>query len=567
MRGVAYDQVVVRNPVQSGLQQQHQQQQQQPEQAFHDTNLGIQPKAVQNHGPSLTRRSLRRHEVRQQSGQNNSNQGSYHDGALQQRLRTAPNVQRLFETGVREADPPKNWTEYPNEQLGGPDKELIRKADSAEVEVSLKPRSGKQLAKYTLTVDIARGTQSAELKDDSGLKVDDNLMLSAGTDREEVVQIIGFGSVHFGRPTQHMHHAGSTVIRCDPYGRVGSQRISSDAGEDDDLDGLEPHESWSSNKREHQRERHRRRQRGKRHPRGSAPEPKNITQTVRRPEKFECPPVSGYEGLEDWEDKVAREFRVVTCGGDHTEEYIREAIEAARKNRHEEDSPEWIVTFESFRNSDNYFEPYATALEKLAVALEDRLKGDLECKWKSLKKQRRPEKRSTPDGRQLVVFVLQPLRFAQTGTPEALLSSLALRDKCKAHSLTTDSPKNSLRQWDDIMLLASPHLVSQSDKLKYLLECVQTCNDSEFKTQVAFFYQIPQAERTAKQLRKSVDIVLERHREIGQRVQQEKAIKSKKDSSSSSRRGTPGQEQPTPKAAATSAKLKEQLTSKDRKIA
>ena len=80
------------------------------------------------------------------------------------------------------------------------------------------------------------------------------------------------------------------------------------------------------------------------------------------------------------------------------------------------------------------------------------------------------------------------------------------------------------------MLLASAHLVSESDKLTYLLECVQTCQDFEFKTQLAFFYEIPQAERTAKELRKRVDIFLERHREVEQRAQQERAIKSKIDS-------------------------------------
>ena len=118
---------------------------------------------------------------------------------------------------------------------------------------------------------------------------------------------------------------------------------------------------------------------------------------------------------------------------------IREAIDAARKKRHEDDSSEWILTLESFGELEKYFEPYANALEKLAVALEDKLEGDLECKWQSLKKQRRAEKRSTPDGRQPVFFVLQHLRFAQTGTPEALLSLLALRDKGRAHPLTADS--------------------------------------------------------------------------------------------------------------------------------
>ena len=51
--------------------------------------------------------------------------------------------------------------------------------------------------------------------------------------------------------------------------------------------------------------------------------------------------------LNDWEDKIVRQFRDVTCGGEHAEEYILHAIEAARKNRHKEKSHEWIDTFDS----------------------------------------------------------------------------------------------------------------------------------------------------------------------------------------------------------------------------
>ena len=99
---------------------------------------------------------------------------------------------------------------------------LIRKTDGAVVEVSLSPRLGEQLAKYTLAADITRGADSAKLKDDSGLKVGGLLLLFAGTDRE-LVQIVGFRSVHFACPMQHTFQAGSTVIRSDPM--AGQDRI------------------------------------------------------------------------------------------------------------------------------------------------------------------------------------------------------------------------------------------------------------------------------------------------------------------------------------------------------
>ena len=85
------------------------------------------------------------------------------------------------------------------------------------------------------------------------MKVGDILILSANTDRQELVQIVVFGSVHFARPAENPHPAGATIVRFNPAERAGSQRISSNAGETDDLDGFESHDSWSSNEREHQK--------------------------------------------------------------------------------------------------------------------------------------------------------------------------------------------------------------------------------------------------------------------------------------------------------------------------
>ena len=72
---------------------------------------------------------------------------------------------------------------HPESEAGAfeKDKQVFRQADGTEVIVSLKPRPGRHLIKYALAAGIAGGAQKAEFKDDSGLKVNDFLLLSFGT--------------------------------------------------------------------------------------------------------------------------------------------------------------------------------------------------------------------------------------------------------------------------------------------------------------------------------------------------------------------------------------------------
>ena len=160
-----------------------------------------------------------------------------------------------------------------------------------------------------------------------------------------------------------------------------------------------------------------------------------------------------------------------------------------------------------------YHEPYAIALGKLSDALEDKLKGDLRSKWKILKDKRKAEKRSRPDGRQLVVFVLQHLRCAQSGTPEALRSLMLLNAKRKTTPLTTDTMTSFLRTWDEIMLLDSANLISEGDKLSHLYEIVQTCKDPELRTPLAFYHEIATPDRIVELLYSTLETFLELHRE------------------------------------------------------
>ena len=175
------------------------------------------------------------------------------------RLRNAPDsLQLLHQRGwVKDAahpsEKPFTGLEEYRDGASEKDKEVFRQADGTEVIVSLKPRPGRHLIKYALAADIAGGAQKTELKDDSGLKVNDFLLLSYGTNRQELVQIAGFGSVHFARPKVNPHQAGATIVRVDPPDRAGSQRSSSTAGEEDDVDGFESHDSWSSDERAHKK--------------------------------------------------------------------------------------------------------------------------------------------------------------------------------------------------------------------------------------------------------------------------------------------------------------------------
>ena len=296
---------------------------------------------------------------------------------------------QAYFNAVSNAEPPAEYREAPAAGNNGN-------------ALSLAPRPGRALEAYKLASDCRPGARSLQLEADFGLAVGDLLLLGPGTDTEELIQIIGFGSIHFAVPTQHFHAAGTQVTRAQPFHRSRSQQHAASSGPEAD-EPFEDHSSWSSNERRHQQARHRRKQRHRVRSTAAPLAPATISQTIRQPDRFSCPGMPSYEGLEAFEDSIASEFRLVSAGLDHGEEFIRRAFVAAKKNRHADDSDEFLHAFDSLRSD---FPGDAIALEKLSAALSDKLQGDLKRKWALLRQRRRNDGLPTPDGRQLVYYVL-----------------------------------------------------------------------------------------------------------------------------------------------------------------
>ena len=79
--------------------------------------------------------------------------------------------------------------------------------------------------------------------------------------------------------------------------------------------------------------------------------------------------------MENYEDAIAREFRLVSGGMEHAEQFIRQAFSEAKKCKEAEDTPEFL---QRVINMASDFSSYAIALEKLTAAVAEKLQGDLE---------------------------------------------------------------------------------------------------------------------------------------------------------------------------------------------
>ena len=122
-----------------------------------------------------------------------------------------------------------------------------------------------------------------QLISQTGLEVGDMLLIAPGTNQQEMVQIVAFGSVILGVPLRFTHALGTPVVLAHTYA-TGTpqqatfirneaarhvpprQRIESHGGLTDDndansLQGFIDDQAWSEAEREHQKARHRRRNR------------------------------------------------------------------------------------------------------------------------------------------------------------------------------------------------------------------------------------------------------------------------------------------------------------------
>ena len=72
-------------------------------------------------------------------------------------------------------------------------------------------RKAAPLAEYHMASPAAAGATVLQLVSQSGLQVGDLLLIEQGTIHEELVQVVGFGSVILGVPLRHAHAAGAPV--------------------------------------------------------------------------------------------------------------------------------------------------------------------------------------------------------------------------------------------------------------------------------------------------------------------------------------------------------------------
>ena len=108
-------------------------------------------------------------------------------------------------------------------------------------------------------------------------------MIAPGTQQQEVVQIVGFGSVILGVPLRHTHALGTPVVLAHTYAtgtpaqasfirneaarhmpprrHVQSHGGITDADGAGSLEGFQDDQAWSDAEREHQKARHRRKNR------------------------------------------------------------------------------------------------------------------------------------------------------------------------------------------------------------------------------------------------------------------------------------------------------------------
>ena len=99
-------------------------------------------------------------------------------------------------------------------------------------------------------------------------------------------------------------------------------------------------------------------------------------------------PVPNIEQVNEWEDTMAQEFRLVTGGGEHAERYFRKAFEAARKMKEPEGSPDWMIDFEALQCDHG---PYSIPEEKTVAAVADKMPSGMQRRWALLEQKRRAE--------------------------------------------------------------------------------------------------------------------------------------------------------------------------------
>ena len=184
--------------------------------------------------------------------------------------------------------------------------------------------------------------------------------------------------------------------------------------------------SWSTVHREHMKRQHIRHDRRRAQEKYAAPLPPAYTPQTKVPEKFECTPFPDYGHVEKWFEDQVITWRLVTAGYEHAEEYFRKVWTLAKKARKlSEKDPQRVDAFESLRCD---YDGYLQGEEKLPIALRAKLTGSHYRRWELLCQQRRAEGMPSPQGRQLLFWILSGWVTAGENEGSCLAALMALRD-------------------------------------------------------------------------------------------------------------------------------------------
>ena len=66
-----------------------------------------------------------------------------------------------------------------------------------------------------------------------------------------------------------------------------------------------------------------------------------LTQTISQPDRDNAPGLPSFEQLENYEDAIAQQFRLVSAGMEHAEQFVRRAFSEAKKCKEAEAAPEF----------------------------------------------------------------------------------------------------------------------------------------------------------------------------------------------------------------------------------
>ena len=238
------------------------------------------------------------------------------------------------------------------------------------------------------------------------------------------------------------------------------------------------------------------------------------------PERFECAPLPAEAHIEDWFENHVLQFRLVTGGFAHAEEYIRKAWKAATRCRRLSQA-EKEKTFEELACDEPL---YLHPEEKMLVAMVGRLSGAGKRRWSLKLQQRRADGLHPPQGRQMLFWMLLQWMQSSDQDGEAFSALLALRSSCEKEAITIDSLSSFRDLFELALMKGSADQIPETQRLTFLQDCLENSQDPDIKAEMRFHFDADKSERSVDSLLDRLDKILTRKRDHQLRNKHSKSI-------------------------------------------